>query len=84
MTTILTIILLIIILFGSHYNAFLFGYEKGRYDLLKELDEGIKRIQKDNLDKKIAKASESWKGVDVDKFMAEMRGYDLKEENDSD
>ena len=28
------------------------------------------------LDKKIAKATKSWKGVDVDKMLAECRGYD--------
>ena len=33
------------------------------------------------LNEKIAKASKTWKGVDVDKYMAEMRGYEQPSED---
>lgn len=33
------------------------------------------------LNEKIAKASNTWKGVDVDKYMAEMRGYEQPSED---
>ena len=47
------------------------------YPKLKELEEReqpTKGFDKDYLNKKIAKASETWKGVDVDKYMDEVRG----------
>ena len=39
----------------------------------KEITSQVKEMM-DSLDEKIAKATKSWKGVDVDKFMDEMRG----------
>ena len=39
----------------------------------KEITSQVKEMM-DSLDEKIAKAMKSWKGVDVDKFMDEMRG----------
>ena len=48
MTTII-IILIAMLLFCSFFLAFKFGYEKGIHDLTEEIDEGIKRIQKEKL-----------------------------------
>lgn len=47
-------------------------------DLFSELDEPqpqlFEGIHKEPMEEKIKRATESWKGVDVDKFMADVRG----------
>lgn len=72
-------------------------YDCGQLHAIKVVKELINSLQQEQpsegydeayLNEKIAKASKTWKGVDVDKYMAEMRGYeqpseDLKKEIDS-
>ena len=82
--TAIIIILIVLLLASSLYLAFKYGYEKGVGDLTEEIDKGIRQIKKEKFEKQIEKASESWKDVDVDDFMAKIRGYDLREQNDSD
>lgn len=54
------------------------------YDAEHRKETRLRTINKEKLERQIAKASESWKDVDVDDFMTEIRGYDLREQNDSD
>lgn len=54
------------------------------YDAEHRKETRLKTKNKEKFERQIAKASESWKDVDVDDFMAEIRGYDLREQNDSD
>ncbi len=53
------------------------------YDAEHRKETRFKTINKEKFERQIAKASESWKDVDVDDFMTEIRGYDLREQNDS-
>ena len=55
-------------------------------DILKKIDslqqeQPTKGYDEAYLNEKIAKASKTWEGVDVDKYMAEMRGYEQPSED---
>lgn len=54
------------------------------YDAEHRKETRLRTKNKEKFERQIAKASESWKDVDVDDFMTEIRGYDLREQNDSD
>lgn len=54
------------------------------YDAEHRKETRLRTKNKEKFERQIAKASESWKDVDVDAFMTEIRGYDLREQNDSD
>lgn len=65
-----------------HSTAYFAGAAKEDYDILSIID-SLQQEQKEQptrgydeayLNEKIAKATKSWKGVDVDKFMDEVRG----------
>lgn len=75
-----------------HSTAYFAGAAKEDYDILSIID-SLQQGQQEQptrgydeayLNEKIAKATKSWKGVDVDKFMDEVRGrepeVDLEEE----
>lgn len=49
------------------------------YDAEHRKETRLKTKNKEKFERQIAKASESWKDVDVDDFMTEIRGYDIRE-----